>query len=81
MLLKITRKNLLGEEKETVIQTDRIVTIKDKHVEPIKLYDEDGNVVETKEAEKVYEIILDGAPRIFVKEKQYSELLKALNVK
>lgn len=80
MLVKITRTNLLGEDKETIIETNNIVCIKDKHTEPVRLYDEDGNLVEEKPSPKVFEITLAHSPKVFVNETNYNKLVKKLNV-
>lgn len=80
MLIKITRKNPLNEDKETVIETNNIVCIKDKHTEPIRLFNEDGDLVEEKESPKVFEIVLAHSPSVFVDETTYTKLVKKLNV-
>ena len=80
MLLKINRTNLNGEELEAVINTDLIGVIKDRGAKKVSLYDEDGNLVEEREGDKVYEIVLKGVGRLFVKEDGYKAILKALSV-
>lgn len=80
MLLKLTRKNPLNEDKETIIETNNIVCIKDKHVEPTRLYDEDDNLVETRESPKLFEIVLAHCPSVFVDETNYKKLVAKLNV-
>ncbi len=80
MLLKITRTNTHGEEKECVINTDYIIGITDKHVEPTRLYDECGNLVEEKPNPKVFEIVLKGGTHTRVNEETYNKLVAKLQV-
>ena len=80
MLLKIVRTNPLNEKKETVIETDNIVCIKDKHIEPTRLYDENGDLVEERESDKVFEIVLEHCPSVYVSEDVYTKLITKLNV-
>ena len=59
MLKQITFKNTFGEEKTFFLHTEDIAFIKEKHQEPTRLYDEDGNLVsETQPTEKVFELVL-----------------------
>ncbi len=57
MFIKITRINGCGEEKECLLNTDIIVGITEKHTEVQELYDNGGNLIETREAPLLYEIV------------------------
>lgn len=57
--VKFTRINSYGEEKDVVVNVDKITSLTENHTEPLNLYDSEGNLVETKEQPKVFEIILD----------------------
>lgn len=78
MFVKLMRKNHFGETKECVVNTDMIIGVAEKHVEDIELYDAEGNVVETRQGEKTYEIVSKGGIKTIVDETSYNELLKVL---
>ena len=80
MLIKIERLNTFGETKECLVNTDYIVGITEKHTNPQNLYDEDGNIVETRETPKVFEIVLRDGTHTFITEDIYTKLLAKLQV-
>lgn len=78
MFIKITRTTHKGEIKETILNKDLIVSVKEKTLEPIELYDSEGNVVETKEQPKTFKVIMKGGEYYNLNEDQYKELVKEL---
>ena len=83
MFVKINRKNSFGEDKEFLLNTDDISFIKEKHQEPTRLYDENGNLaVEEQPTEKVYELVLvlkNGHHiALIINETTYNELVSEL---
>lgn len=78
MFTKITRINGCGEEKESIINTDMIIGITEKHLEQENLYNESGDLVETRTPDKTFEIVLKGGLHTIVSEKTYKELVKLL---
>lgn len=76
--VKITRTTHKGEIKETILNVEQIVSIKEKTLEPIELYDAEGNVVETKEQPKTFKVIMRGGEYYNLNEDQYNELVKEL---
>jgi hypothetical protein len=79
-MLKINRFNCNRELVESVIDTDNIVGITERKVAPTNLYDEDGNVVETKENESVYAIFLKNGTELVTTKDTYDKLITKLNV-
>lgn len=78
MFIKITRTTHKGEVKETILNKDLIVSVKEKTLEPIELYDSEGNVVETKEQPKTFKVIMKGGEYYNLNETQYADLVKEL---
>lgn len=78
MFIKINRTTHLGETKTTILNTDFIVSIKEKTLEPIKLYDAEGNVVETKEQPTTFKVIMKGGEYYNLDQDQFNELIKEL---
>jgi hypothetical protein len=78
MFIKITRTTHKGECKETILNKDLIVSVKEKTLEPIELYDSEGNVVETKEQPKTFKVIMRGGEYYNLNEDQYNDLVKEL---
>jgi hypothetical protein len=80
MLLKITRLNGVGERKECVVNTDYIIGITEKRTRVENLFDECGNLVETRELPLVYEIVLKGGTHTIIEKETYDKLIEKLNV-
>lgn len=79
--IKVTRINSHNEEKELHIFLEDIKAIDEKHVEPTTLYDEDGNVIETRENPKDFTIIVsrDNFLKAYhISEKEKDRLVKLL---
>ena len=79
-MLKINRFNCNRELVESVIDVNNIVGITERKVAPTNLYDEDGNVVETKENESVYTIFLNNGAELTTNKETYDKLVVKLNV-
>ena len=78
MLVKVQRTNIKGELKETLINTDYIVCIKELSLEPVELYDGNGDVVETREQPKAFQVILRTGVDFRINETEYTNLIKTL---
>ena len=79
MFTKITHINHVGEIKESVINTDYLISIKELHQDPINLYNSEGEIVETKEpTERLFDVIMKGGLHYKVNETEYNKLVKAL---
>lgn len=65
--------------KESVVNTDFLISIKEKHQEPTYLYDAEGNIAQTIEPEtKEYDVIMKGGLHYNVDETEYNKLVKLL---
>ena len=80
MFIKINRINSYGETKECLINTDMVIGVTEKHTEPTNLYDDGGNLVETRETPKVFEIVSKGGVHTRVDQTNY-DLLTSLLLK
>ena len=59
MFTEISRINESGEKVVSLINTDDVAYIHELHLEPIRLYNEDGDLVsETKPTERKFSLIL-----------------------
>lgn len=79
--IKIT--NTYEEEKAFLLNTDNIAFIREKHVEPTRLYDEEGNLVkEELPTEKVFELVLvlenGHHVALTINETTYNEIVKII---
>jgi hypothetical protein len=79
MFIKFTRTNSRGEIKESVINSDYLISIKEKHLESTKLYNECGDFVqEITPTEKRYVVILKDGIHCDISEETYNELVAQL---
>lgn len=78
MFIKVIRTTHLGETKTTLLNKDLIVSVKEKTLEPIDLYDEFGNVVETKQQPTMYKVIMKGGEYYNLDATEYAKLEKEL---
>lgn len=83
MFKEITRINESGEKVVSLVNTDDIAYIHELHQEPIRLFDESGNLVsETKPTERKFSLILVLKNQYHVAyqidETQYNDLKKIL---
>ena len=79
-MLKINRFNCNGDLVESLIVVENIIGITERKVAPTRLYDEDGNVVETKENESVYAIFFANGNELTTNKETYDKLITKLNV-
>ena len=79
-MLKITRINASGVELEATIDTNEIVGTSEIKVAPTELFDANGNVVDSKPNDSIYEIYFKNGNSIRVKKDTYDKLVKKLNV-
>lgn len=79
MLLKITRINSKNETVDAVIDTTQIVGITQNQTRVENLYDENGDVVETRELPRTYTILFRNFSTT-INETTYQALLTKLAV-
>lgn len=79
-MLKLNRINANGVECETLIDQTQIVGVSETKVAPTNLYDECGNLVETKENESIYIVYMTGGRQITISKTTYDKLAKTLDV-
>lgn len=79
-MLKITRYNCNFEEVESVIKTEDIIGLTERKRAPKCLYDEEGELVETKEQESNYVIFFENHQEMIITKETYEKLIKKLNV-
>jgi len=79
-MLKIKRLNHKHEETDALIDTNKIVAVKELKLKPTKLFDENGNEVRTEENESNYKIVLEGGTDIVVTKAVYEQLEAKLKV-
>lgn len=78
MFKEITKINSYGEQGKALIKMEDIVGIKENHVEPTTLYDNNGNVVSTTPNPKDFTLKLNDGMSYHIDESQYNELVKLL---
>ena len=78
-MLKLNRLNSKGVECETLIDTNAIVGVAEKKHAPTNLYNELGDLVETRDSESTYIIFLTQGKVVITKE-TYDKLVAKLNV-
>ena len=79
MFVEITRRNTKGEDKVNLVNTDRITAILETTQEEQNLYDENGDLVETrKPTERLFVVLIDNRTCLTITEKSYNELVKKL---
>lgn len=76
--IEINKVNSFGERGKALLRTDFIVGIKEKHVEPTRLYDRDGNVVSETPSPKDYTVYLQYGDTFHIDEDEYNRLLVEL---
>lgn len=79
MFVKVIRKNENGYDLETIINTDSVISVIEKHLDPIELFDVDGDLVETKEPDhKEYVVLMEGGKHIRLIDSEYAKLEEVL---
>lgn len=82
--IEITKINSYGEQGKALIRVNDIVGIKQKHVDSVKLYDENGNVVsDTPSTKKDFQILVVNATsganeKYHVDENEYTRIVSEL---
>jgi uncharacterized protein RhaS with RHS repeats len=74
-MLKINRLNKKGHEVECLIVVDNIDGVTEKEQEQTNLYDENGNIVETRDNESLYKIHFTSGAEIYVTKATYDKLV------
>lgn len=79
MFVEITRRNTKGEDKVNLVNTDRITAILETTQEDINLYNEEGDLVETRTpTERLFVVLIDNRTCLTITEDTYNELVKKL---
>lgn len=82
MFIEITKINSHQESGKALIRTEDIIGIKENHVEPTKLYDDQGNLVsETPSTTKDFTLLVasDIARETYhIDETEYNRIVKLL---
>ena len=79
MFVEITRRNTKGEDKVNLVNVDRITAILETTQEEQNLYNEEGDLVETrKPTERLFAVLIDNRTCLTITEKSYNELVKKL---
>lgn len=79
-MLKLNRLNCGGVECETLIDETTIVGVSEQKARPTELYDECGNVVETRENESTFVVFFTGGREIRITKATYDKLVAKLKV-
>lgn len=79
-MLKLKSLNCNGVERETLVDTNTIVGISERKHEPQDLFDEYGNVVETKERESTFVVFLNGGREFTIAKATYDKLVAKLDI-
>lgn len=78
MFVEITKINSYKESGKALIKTDDIIGIKELHVEPTKLYDNDGNVVSETPNPKEFSVLMAQGDNFHINESEYTKLVALL---
>ena len=78
MFVEIEKINSYQEKGKALIKTEDIIGIKENHVEPINLYDQDGNVASSTPSPKDFTLLLANGKTFHIDETQYTALVTEL---
>ena len=78
-MLKLSRLNRKGNLVECLIVVEDIDGLTEKQVEDTQLFDEFGNLVETKTHESIYQVHFKNGREIYVDKATYDKLIKKLS--
>ena len=83
MFIEIEKVNSYKETGKALVRKEDIVGIKEKHVEPTKLYNENGDLVsETPATEKDFQVLVADqqghVEKYHITETEYNRLVKIL---
>lgn len=76
--IEITKVNSYGETGKAVIKVDNIIGLKQVHVEPTRLYDENGNLVSETPKANEYTILCERGDVFHIDETEYQRLVALL---
>lgn len=79
-MLKLNRLNAYGVECETLIDTNNIVGVSEQKHRGENLYNDNGDLVETREAESTYIVFFTEGRQINITKSTYDKLVAKLNV-
>ena len=79
-MLKIKRLNCNGEELDCVIDETKIDGLSERVIPNEPLYDCEGNQVDEKVRENVYDIYFSNGRQIIVPKATYDKLVKKLSI-
>ena len=79
-MLKLNRLNAYGVECETLIDTNNIVGISEQKHRGENLYNEEGDLVETRETESTYIVFFTEGRQIHITKSTYDKLVAKLSV-
>ena len=79
-MLKINRLNQRGNEMESVIELSNIVGIGEIEIPNEPLYDYEGNKVDERVNENIYEIYFNDGRTIRITKSTYTKLIEKLQV-
>lgn len=78
MFIEINKINSHKECGKALIKTEDVVGIKENHVEPTRMYDEQGNLVSETPNAKDFTLLMANGKTFHLDETQYNELVKVL---
>lgn len=76
--IEINKINSHNEQGKALINIEDVVGIKENHVEPTKLYDNDGNVVSETPNPKDFILKLNNGMSYHIDENEYNNLVQVL---
>ncbi len=79
-MLKLNRLNRNGELVECLIVVEDIDGLTEKKQAPTELFDDNGNLVETRENDSIYQVHFKNGREIYLKKKTYDKLVGMLKV-
>ena len=79
-MLLLKRLNCRGVECDTIIKEEDIVGISEQKHEPQNLYNENGDLVETKETESTFVVYFNGGREIKITKTTYDKLVATLKI-
>lgn len=76
--IEINKINSHNETGKALINIEDVIGIKENHVEPTKLYDNDGNVVSETPNPKEFTLKLNNGMSYHIDETEYNNLVQVL---
>ena len=78
MFIEITKTNSHGEKGKALLKAEDIVGIKENHVESVKLFDENGNIVSETPSPKDFTMKLSNGKTYHIDENEYLRMVAEL---